>query len=55
VPHVVAVLVLADVGEVQPEAAEQRPVIAVQQAVEAPDHRPLETAQNGFRIARRRA
>ncbi len=28
--HVVAILVLADIGEVEPEAAEQRPVVAVQ-------------------------
>ena len=41
----VVVLVLAQVGEIEPETAEQRPVIAVQQAVEPADHRPLEAPQ----------
>jgi hypothetical protein len=34
VAHVVAILVLAQVGEIQAEAAEQRAVVALQQAVE---------------------
>ena len=51
VAHVVVVLVLAQVGEVEAEAAEQRAVVAVQQAVETADHRPLEPAQDRFRIS----
>ena len=53
VPHVVAVLVFAEVGEVEPVAAKERPVVAVQHAVEPPDHRPLETAQDRLRRSRR--
>ena len=49
VAHVVVILVLAQVGEVEPEAAEQRAVVAVQQAVEPADHRPLEAAQERVR------
>ncbi len=52
-PDVVVILVLAQIGEVEPVAAEQRPVIAVQQPVEPPDDRPLETAQDAFRRSRR--
>jgi hypothetical protein len=50
VADVVVVLVLADVGEVEPEPAEQRPVVALQQAVEPTDHRPLEPPQQRVRI-----
>ena len=53
VPHIVAVLVLAKVGEVEPVAAEECPVVAVQHAVQPPDHRPLETAKDGLRRSRR--
>ena len=53
VAHVVAVLVLADIGEIQAEAAEEGPVIAVQQPVETADHRPLEAPQDRLRIAGR--
>ena len=45
VAHVVVVLVFAQVGEIEAEAAEQRAVVAVQQPVEPADHRPLEPAQ----------
>src|SRR5438067_13783568 len=53
VAYVVAVLVLAQVREIEAEAAKKRPVVAMQQAVEATHHRPLETAQDRLRIARR--
>ena len=46
VAHVVVVLVFAQVGEIEAEAAEQRAVVAVQQAVETADHRPLEPPQD---------
>jgi hypothetical protein len=49
VAHIVVVLVLAQVGEVEAEAAEQRAVVTLQQAVEPADHRPLELAQQLFR------
>jgi cysteine sulfinate desulfinase/cysteine desulfurase-like protein len=51
--HVVVRLVLAHVGEVESRAAEQRAIAAVQQPVEAPQHRPLETAQQPLRGLRR--
>ena len=53
VANVVVILVLAQVGEIEPEAAEQRPVVAVQQPVQTADHRPLEPPQDVLRIARR--
>ena len=46
VAQVVARLVLAQVGEVDAFAAEQRPVVALEPAVEAPDDPPLEAAQD---------
>ncbi len=54
VADVVAPDVLAQVGEVEPVAAEERPVVAVQHAVETADHRPLEPAQDGLRRGGRR-
>ena len=45
VAHVVAVLVHAQVGQVEPGAAPQRAVVALQQAVEPADHRPLQLPQ----------
>ena len=56
VPDVVVILVLAQVREVEAEAAEQRPVVAVQEPVETADHRPLEPLQDqlGIGAARRR-
>ena len=53
VPDVVVILVFAQVGEIEPEAAEERPIVAVQQAVESPQHRPLEPAQHALGVARR--
>ncbi|MNS88401.1 hypothetical protein D3C72_1223720 [compost metagenome] len=43
--HVVAGAVFAQVGQVEPEAAEQRAVVALQQPVEAAHHGPFEPAQ----------
>jgi hypothetical protein len=54
VPDVVAVHVLAQVGEVEAVAAEERSIVAVQHAVEPADHRPLEAFQDGFRRSRAR-
>jgi hypothetical protein len=48
--NVVPVLVFPQVGEIQALAAKQRAVIALQQAVEAAQHRPLDAPQDGFRI-----
>jgi hypothetical protein len=45
VAHVVVVLVLAQVGEVEAEAAEEGAVVAVQQPVQTANHRPLELLQ----------
>jgi hypothetical protein len=42
VAHVVVVLVLAQVGQVDAGAAHQRAVVALQQAVEPAEHRPLQ-------------
>ena len=55
VAHVVVRLVLAQVGKVDAKAPEQRAVIALQQAVQAPDHGPFEAAQDtlGVDAARR--
>ena len=53
VAHVVVVLVLAQVGQVEAGAAQQRAVVALQQAVEAADHRPLEAPQQRLRAPAR--
>jgi hypothetical protein len=53
VPDVVVILVLAQVRQVEPGAAKQGPVVALQEPIEAPDHGPLEPAQQLFRMARR--
>ena len=50
IAHVVVQLVFAQVGEIEAEAAEQRAVIALQQAVEPAQHGPLEPAQQPLRI-----
>jgi hypothetical protein len=50
VAHVVAVLVLAQIGEVQAEAAKQRAIVAVQDAVKTANHRPFEPLKDTFRI-----
>jgi hypothetical protein len=46
VAHVVVQLVFAQVGQVEPGAAQQRAVVALQQAVEPADDLPLEPAQH---------
>ena len=46
VAHVVVVLVFAQVRQVQAGAAHQRAVVALQQAVQAADHRPFQAAQH---------
>ncbi len=48
VPDVIVILIFAQIGEIEPEAAEECPVVAVQQAVEAAQHRPLEPLEDGF-------
>ena len=53
VAQVVAGLVLAQVGDVDPGAAEHRPVVALQPPVEAADHPPLQPAQHPLRGQRR--
>ena len=50
VAHVVAVLVFAQVGQIQAATAPQRAVVALQQAVQAAQHRPLQPAQQGLRV-----
>ena len=54
-PHIVVVLVFAQVGEIEAVAAEQRAVVAVQQAVEPAHDRPFEPAQEASGVVRRNA
>ena len=54
VAHVVVVLVLAQVGEVEAAAAHEGAVVALQQAVEPAQHGPLEPAQQRLGPARDR-
>jgi hypothetical protein len=54
VAHIVVVLVLPQVGEVQAKSPEKRSVVAVQQAVEPTDHRPLEFFQELLKFPRHR-
>jgi hypothetical protein len=42
------ILVLAEIGEIQPETTEQGPVIAMKQPVEATNYGPLQTPQYGL-------
>ena len=49
VADVVAVLVFAQVGEVEAVAAEQGAVVALQQAVEPADDLPVEALEDAFR------
>jgi hypothetical protein len=49
VPDVVAVLVFAQVREVDAVAAEQRAVVALKQAVEPADDLPVEALEEAFR------
>ena len=46
VADVVAELVLAQVGQLQTEAAEQRPVVALEQSVQPANHRPVQALQD---------
>ncbi len=50
VADIVVNLVFAQVGEVQPEPAEERPVVALQQPVETAEDRPLEPREDLLRI-----
>ena len=52
VPDVVAVLVFAQVREVDALATEQGPVVALEQAVEPADDRPVEPLQDALRRGR---
>ena len=49
VPHVVAGLVLAQVGEVDAAAEEQAPVVALEQAVQPADDLPVEPLEDALR------
>ena len=49
VADVVAGLVLAQVGEVDPGALEQAPVVALEQAVEPADDLPVEPLEDALR------
>jgi hypothetical protein len=51
VAHIVVGLVLAQVGQVEPAAAHQRAVVALQQAVEPPDDMPLQLPQQAVGLA----
>ena len=48
VTDIVVILVFAQIRQVQPKTAKQSLVIAVQQAIEATNHRPLQAPQNVF-------
>jgi hypothetical protein len=50
IAHVIVRLVLAQVGQIEPEAAKQCPIISLQFAVEPAQHRPLEPAQQPLRV-----
>ena len=52
VAHIVTVLVFTQVRQVDAGAAEQRTVVALQQAVQPAQHRPLQAAQDRFRRSR---
>jgi hypothetical protein len=49
VPHVVVVLVLAQIGQIESRAAHQRAVVPLQQPVQPPNHRPFKAAEQRFR------
>ena len=48
VPHIVMVLVFAQVGQVHARATQQRAVVTLQQAVQATQYCPLQAAQELF-------
>ena len=54
VADVVAVLVLAQVGEIDAVPAEQAPVVALEQAVQPADDRPVEALEDALRRRRGR-
>ena len=54
VAHVVARLVLAQVGDIDPDAAEHRAVVALQLPVEAADHPPLQATQQAAQASGRK-
>jgi hypothetical protein len=49
VAHVVPGLVLAQIGEIDAEAVKEAAIIALEQAVQAPDDRPVQALQNPIR------
>ncbi len=49
VPDVVARLVLAQIGKIQPGPIKERAVVALQQAIQSSDHLPLEAQQKRLR------
>jgi hypothetical protein len=53
VPDVVAVHVLAQIGEIETVAAEEGPIVAVQHSVQPTDDGPLEAAEDRLRRSRR--
>ena len=46
------VVIAIFIAQIQTEASEQRPVVAVHRPVEAADHRPLQAAEDALRIPR---
>ena len=52
VANIVVILVFAQIGQVEAGAAEQRPIVAVQQAIKTADDRPLQPPQDVFRRPR---
>ena len=52
VTDIVVILVLAQIGEIQPETAKQGLVIAMQQPVQATNHGPLQATQDVLRAGR---
>src|SRR5882724_7273754 len=49
VTNIVVILILAQIGEIQPETAKQSLVIAMKQPVQTTNHRPLQAAQDVLR------
>jgi hypothetical protein len=49
VPDVITLLVLAQVTEVEPDPTEDGAIVALQEAVQPPDHLPFETSEDLFR------
>ncbi|MNY40168.1 hypothetical protein D3C86_1748910 [compost metagenome] len=55
VAHIVAGTVFAQIGKVQPEAAEQGAVVALEHAIEPAHHGPLQAAHQHLGLAGARA